>query len=134
MNLTLPRGVKNNNPGNIRIAPGVHWQGQSDIQTDGAFVQFDDPLYGIRAIARIMHSYERLGIRTIHDAINRWAPPNENNSAAYVDAVCDDCHLHPYDTVSLESVLPELIAAIIKHENGIQPYTQDQIQQGIALA
>ena len=53
-----------------------------------AFVQFDDPVYGIRAIARIMKSYEREGINTLAKAIDRWAPPNENNSQAYIDDVC----------------------------------------------
>lgn len=128
------RGFLNNNPGNIRIVPGTTWEGQSPIQTDGAFVQFTDPVYGIRAIARILMSYARRGINTIQAAINRWAPPNENNSQAYVTAVCASCNLKPLQNVSLTAIMPQLIAAIILHENGEQPYTEDQINQGITLA
>jgi hypothetical protein len=128
------RGERNNNPGNIRHVAGVTWQGQSATQTDAAFVQFDDPVYGIRAIARILLSYEREGIHTIEDAIDRWAPPNENNSAAYVKAVAEDCDISPDAMISLTSYLPCLIKGIIRHENGEQPYTDDQINRGIALA
>jgi len=130
----MTRGIRNNNPGNIRISATTHWMGQSVNQTDGAFVQFDSAVYGIRAIVRIMRSYQRGGIRTLHDAINRWAPPNENNSAAYVDAVCDDCKVHPYDNVDLETIMPALVKAIIKHENGSQPYSEGQIESAIAIA
>lgn len=130
----ITRGVRNNNPGNIRHVPGVTWQGQATEQTDSAFVQFTDPVYGIRAIVRIMRSYERQGIDTLGEAIDRWAPPNENNSAAYVDAVCTECGIPAEDRVSLDSVMPKLVKAIIRHENGEQPYTDVQIERGIALA
>jgi hypothetical protein len=103
-------------------------------QTDGAFVQFTDPVYGIRAIARIMRSYEKAGICTISNAIDRWAPPVENNTDAYVNAVCTDCGVGPNQVVSFESVMSELVKAIIQHENGQQPYTDAQIAKGIALA
>jgi len=130
----MTRGIRNNNPGNIRHVLGVTWVGQSSEQTDTAFVQFKDPIYGIRAIARILRSYERQGIYTLGDAIDRWAPPNENNSQAYVDDVCGQCNLSPDQPVSLNDVLVPLIEAIIQHENGQQPYTEEQIRQGIALA
>jgi hypothetical protein len=130
----MERGERNNNPGNIRHVPGVTWVGQSFSQTDPAFVQFTDPVYGIRAIVRIMRSYERQGITTLGEAIDRWAPPNENNSQAYVDDVCQQCGIAAETPVSLESILPQLVKAIIRHEEGEQPYTDQQIQQGIALA
>jgi hypothetical protein len=129
------RGVRNHNPGNIRHVKGVTWQGQSAVQTDPAFVQFDDPVYGIRAIARIMSAYERQGIDTLGGAIDRWAPPNENNSQAYVDAVCNACSVGADTPVRLTgAILQSLIKAIIQHENGAQPYSDDQIDKGIALA
>jgi hypothetical protein len=132
--MTIPRGIRNNNPGNIRLSPNVHWFGQSADQADGSFVQFDMPEYGIRAIVRIMHSYQRLGINTIKDVINRWAPPNENDSAAYVDAVCKGCNKSATEVVVLNDIMPELVNAIIWHENGDNPYTPEQIATGIALA
>lgn len=136
MNLTDPRGIRNNNPGNIRIVPGVTWVGEHYPGDDQSFVQFTDPVYGIRAIARIMNSYAKQGIQTLGEAIDRWAPPNENNSEAYVDAVCAQCSIGPDTPVNITSpsVLPNIIKAIIQHENGEQPYTDAQIQKGIALA
>ena len=128
------RGIRNNNPGNIRRVPGTTWLGQTATQLDPSFIQFDDPKYGIRAIARIMASYERQGIDTIGEAIDRWAPPNENNSQAYVDAVCASCGIGADTPVQLTTILPELVKAIIHHENGSQPYSDELIAEGIALA
>ena len=130
----MTRGEINNNPGCIRIVPGVSWDGQSPTQTDGAFVQFTDPVYGIRAMARILISYSQRGINTVQAVINRWSPPNENNSIAYVTAVCASCAVEPLQRISIISMLPQLIAAIIEHENGEMIYTQEQINQGISLA
>lgn len=130
----MTRGEANNNPGNIRHVPGVLWQGQSLRQNDSAFVQFDDPAYGIRAIVRIIRSYENRGIDTIQKAIDRWAPPNENNSEAYVADVCVRCNVTPDEPVSLESIMVLLVTAIIYHENGECPYSADQISKGIAIA
>jgi hypothetical protein len=130
----MTRGERNNNPGNVRHVAGVTWQGQAPEQTDSAFVQFSDPVYGIRAIVRIMRSYERQGINTVGEAIDRWAPPNENNSAAYVAAVCKDCNVGPDEPVSLETIMPKLVRAIIQHENGEDIYSDEQLSQGIALA
>lgn len=128
------RGIRNNNPGNIRLRGGVNWEGQSAEQTDLSFVQFTTPEYGIRAMAKIFSHYEIVGINTIQSCINRWAPPSENNTDAYVTAVAAACHVAPTDTVSLKSILPELIPAVIFHENGENPYTPAQIAAGIALA
>lgn len=130
----MTRGERNHNPGNIRLVPGVQWLGESSTQTDDAFVQFSDPIYGIRAIARIMASYERRGLNTLADAINRWAPPNENDSDAYVTDVCKQCGVEPDDVVDFKMVMPQLVKAIIRHENGEVIYTEDQINRGIALA
>ena len=130
----MTRGERNNNPLNIRHVPGVIWLGQAAEQTDDAFVQFTDPIYGIRAGARILHAYENQGIDTVGEAIDRWAPPNENNSAAYVTDVCQQCSVEPDAVMSLDSILPALIKAMIVHENGRNSYTDLQITQGIALA
>lgn len=132
--LLTPRGIRNNNPGNIRLREGVHWVGQSTDQTDGSFVQFTDATYGIRAMARIFIHYGEIGINTIQACISRWAPPSENNTNAYVAAVSSACHVEPTATVDLKALLPDLIPAVIFHENGVQPYTPEQIAAGINLA
>lgn len=114
----LPRGIRNNNPGNIEW--GDPWQGLRPIneRTDPRFCQFTTPAYGIRALARTLITYQdKYGIRTVTAAINRWAPPVENDTGAYVRAVQravggDIVNMHSY-----ESLRP-LVEAIIRHENG----------------
>ena len=130
----MTRGERNNNPGNVRIVHGVTWLGQSDTQTDEAFVQFTDPTYGIRATVRIVRAYKREGLLTLSEAIDRYAPPNENNSETYVTEVCTQCGLGPDDAVDFDTIMPQLVSAIIRHENGEMIYTPQQIADGIALA
>lgn len=126
------RGIRNNNPGNIRHS-GTQWLGMSKNQTDDSFIQFDKPEYGIRAMARIIANYQKRGIRTIEDIINTWAPPSENDSQAYIDDVSNQLDARPEDTVTPDQV-PALIAAIIRHENGVNPYPEQTIINGIAMA
>ena len=139
----VPRGVRNCNPGNLRHNQAVTWVGQEATQTDLEFVQFVTPEYGIRAMARILHNYKREGLNTIQAAINRWAPSTENDTQAYITAVCRGCNIEPYTmvgdklvetVVDFDSIMPTLIKAIIFHENGIQPYSDSTINKGIALA
>lgn len=129
----ISRGIRNNNPGNIRIG-ATQWQGMAIEQNDPSFIQFSTPEFGIRAIAKIMLTYESMGVNTIEAAIHRWAPPVENDTDAYVQAVCDGCSVGATTVVDLRALMPNLVKAIILHENGSQPYTDDQINAGIALA
>lgn len=131
--MTDTRGIRNFNPGNIRRNATV-WMGMAAIQNDPSFVVFVAPEYGIRAIAKIMRSYRALGLNTIREVVRRWAPPSENNTDAYVAAVCAECSVGPDDTIDLDNVMPLLVKAIIYHENGVCPYTDEQINSGIALA
>lgn len=125
-----PRGIRNNNPGNIRF-DGTKWRGLRG--DDGAFCIFDTPVNGIRAIARILGNYQKRGLYTIDSIINAWAPPNENNTQAYIDAVCASCSMKSTDYVSRDE-WPQVIAGIIQHENGQQPYTHEQIIAGITAS
>lgn len=126
-----PRGIRNNNPGNIRL--GANWQGMSTVQNDGSFVQFISPEWGIRAINKILDSYQRRGVVTVQDIIATWAPPNENDTQAYISAVANGMRATP-DTVVTKDLRTGLIAQIIKHENGVQPYDLAQIDSGVAMA
>lgn len=129
------RGERNNNPGNIRDT-GAGWQGATG--SDGAFVTFDTPEHGIRAIARTLKTYyyDR-NIKTIAGMVYRWAPPGENDTEAYIASVAQRVSVGTGGFLSpdqFEAVLPELVAAIIYHENGKQPYTTAQIDAGVAAA
>lgn len=129
----MTRGIRNNNPGNIRHT-GVVWLGQADLQDDPDFVVFKSAEYGIRAIVRIVRSYERLGINTVRGVISRWAPQQENDTSAYIQAVCSTCSVTPDQILNLDTILSLLLKAIIRQENGVQPYADLVISEGIALA
>ena len=130
-----PRGIRNNNPGNIRKSVAV-WLGEVDGQDD-AFETFDTPEHGIRALAKILLNYQRKRkLRTISQIISRWAPPSENDTTAYEQTVADGVGVGINDVLDLENsiVLDSLVKAIIQHENGQQPYSDSMIGIGVSLA
>jgi hypothetical protein len=132
----LPRGIRNRNPGNIRRSRD-RWKGLALAQTDPAFFVFDAPVWGIRAMAVILRNYrERHGLKTLAQIIGRWAPAQENDTAGYVRAVAKAMRLHPRTVIDPRdpATLRNLIAAIIRHENGVQPYDPDTIKTAIDLA
>lgn len=84
-----PRGIRNNNPLNIRI--GNDWQGEKLPNTDGSFEQFTEMKYGLRAGFILLRNYiNKYGLNTIEKIIKRWAPSNENNTKEYIRMVCKE--------------------------------------------
>ncbi|WP_353407991.1 structural protein [Pseudoteredinibacter isoporae] len=138
-NDSMARGIRNHNPGNIRH--GDNWQGMSDTQTDDAFIQFIAPEWGLRAMARVLNNYRAIhGLNDVAGIISRWAPPFneagefENDTDAYISHVAGELGVSAFEHLP-ESMLPELMKAIIKHENNnIQPYSDALILQGISMA
>lgn len=115
-----PRGIRNNNPGNIEWIQNsaARWRGM--VSADGRYGIFDTAANGVRAIGGELAASIRKG-QTIEQAIHEWAPPTENNTAAYVAAVARAVGVAP--SVKLARAhIPAATLAIIKHENGIQPY------------
>lgn len=128
------RGIRNNNPGNIRHGRD-RWQGMRDEQTDPDFIQFIAPEWGIRAMARLLLNYQALhGLRTVREIINRWAPPSENDTGAYVRHVAARLGVDPDEHIAVSDYLRPLVETIIKHENGLQPYSAATIARGLELA
>jgi len=130
-----PRGIRNNNPGNIRANPANQWKGQTG-QDRGGYAIFSEPRFGVRAMARTLDSYYyRRGLDSIEGIIHRWAPPGENLTRAYVADVSQRLQIQPgtrLPPVVFEAVKPALIRAIIWHENGQNPYTIEQIRKWAA--
>lgn len=130
--MSTVRGIRNHNPGNIRW--GSPWQGLvlPAQRTDGSFCQFVAPLWGLRAIVLILLGYrDRYGLSTVEKIIGRWAPPNENDTAAYVAGVCRTLaaagvQATPTSTLDLHSynTMLGLVRAIVRHENGAPPTGQ----------
>jgi hypothetical protein len=133
--MTTPRGIRNNNPGNVRRSVTV-WRGQSEHQTDSAFVQFVSMAYGVRALAVILRAYvSKHNLHTLTGIIWRWAPPIENNTAAYVAAVAKATGFDPHANLNLNdpATLRALAKAIIEHEDG-RDIAWSDIVAGVALA
>lgn len=128
------RGIRNNNPGNLVITP-IAWRGKLPRaqNTDGRFEQFTSPLLGIRAMFIDIRGDVRRGANTLRKLITRYAPPSENNTAAYI-AVVAKAIGKGADQILTDADFPALLAAIIKHENGVNPYPADLIRQAIDAA
>jgi hypothetical protein len=91
-------------------------------------------MFGIRALAMILRNYKRkYDICTIGGIVNRFAPSSENDTKAYIQSVCATCGRRADEPLDIENevILRLLIKAIIKHENGRQPYTDEQIKAGL---
>lgn len=128
------RGLRNHNPGNIRRSSD-RWLGLAPVQTDPDYFQFDTPLYGLRAMARVLDNYARRhGLRTVRELIARWAPAGENPTAAYVDFVAGELGVSPDAPIDVTGRRAELIAAIVRFENGRQPYSPALIAEAVRLA
>jgi hypothetical protein len=118
VNALLPRGLRNNNPGNIRHNRANRWQGAAVPQSDDAFVQFVDMVSGVRALAVVLKNYQRQGLNTVRKIIGRWAPPTENDTGSYVLAVARALGVDPDARIDVQAQLPKLVRAIARHENG----------------
>lgn len=116
----IPRGIRNNNPLNIRR--GTNWLGLSKHQTDPSFCQFDSMTYGLRAGLIIIRTYmQRYRLTNIHGIVSRWAPPKENNTEAYVKSVSSMMKMHALQTFDFgdRGRIVALVSAMCKVETGI---------------
>ena len=119
----LPRGIRNNNPGNIRRS-AIPWEGKVE-GTDTAFETFATPEHGMRALEKNLTAYQtKHGLNTPREIINRWAPPTENDTGAYVNVVAQALGVGPDDPINVQdpATMQKLRDAIIQHENGQNPY------------
>jgi len=121
-----PRGLRNNNPGNLR-ATDIPWQGK--VGNDGSFEQFATPEDGLRAAAKNLVAGASKGANTIRTAIARWAPPSENDTDAYIQRVSSALGVDPDAPIDLSDpkVNAAVLGEIVGHENGQQPFSQEQL-------
>ena len=127
-NNNLPRGLRNNNPGNIRKNSDV-FQGEK-TSSDKEFKQFKSMAYGYRAIFKILSNYYRnYKLDTIRKIIGRWAPENENNTNAYIKAVSDYAGISADDPINVNDreQMTRIVAGMSKVENGREADMPDVI-------
>lgn len=128
------RGIRNNNPGNLR--GNDLWLGRTG-QDEGGFLKFKTPQAGIRALAiNIKNQQKKHGINTIEELINKYAPKNENDTANYIQFVSEQTGINPRQRLNLSNPknLYKLSKAIILMENGSVPYDDKTIRKAIHMA
>lgn len=133
--LSGPRGIRNNNPGNI-VRNGIAWQGalsQAQVEAAGQtwdtkFVQFDQPSSGVRAIGHILTSYGARNLSTVDAIFRTWSQTDQD---AYVQNGAAALGVGPFDSIDVQSALPALALVIIQQENGQQPYDESAVAEWV---
>lgn len=131
----VPRGLRNNNPLNIRI--GNVWLGEVQNPSDPQFEQFISMKYGLRAAFVLLRRYIRHYKRqTIPDIIAAWAPSSENNTAKYVEVVVGLTDIQPTQILQYEDkdTMCKLVAAMVIVENGRRLQDESVISLAYDLA
>lgn len=101
MTQLIPRGIRVNNP--LNLEKGQPWQGLSDDQSaDDRFCTFKNPVFGLRAAMKVLMTYfDKHGLKTVWDIISRFAPPDENPTAAYATHVAEQIGVGIHDPIDL---------------------------------
>ena len=119
--MATPRGIRNNNPLNIRI--GNTWLGEVPNPTDSEFEQFVSVRYGLRAAFYILRRYiRRYGRNTPAKIIRAWAPAVENNTQRYIEVVCKRSLIAPDEVIDYadKKTMVRLVKAMAFVECGVQ--------------
>ena len=104
--LLVPRGIRNNNAGNLKYVPGMQWDGMTGVDSDG-FVIFIGPLFGLRALAITLHTYARRdGVRTMEELIARYAPGGKMSEDSYASFVSQDVGVAKNQVVDVVHLIP----------------------------
>ena len=129
--MKLIRGVRNNNPGNIKVT-AIHWEGERSVEN--GFCVFDNPYYGIRAMVKILMTYKKKHqIETIEEIINRWSATDQEE---YIKFVSKHTGTDPQMYIDLEDPinLQDIVYAMIWFENGFEPYTLGMVWRCVEFA
>lgn len=135
----LPRGIRNNNPGNLKMTtPQQGWLGSIDRgeNTDGVFEQFVFYGYGLRAMLKLMRNkMTRNGDNSIRKLIYSWAPPGENSTENYIAAVENVTGIPQNQVIDVNDKdrLFAIAQAIESQENGKVVMTRRDFDNAYAL-
>lgn len=135
-NKLYPLGVRNHNPGNI-VKSSAQWPGKIVPSAHPRFEQFETMDDGIFACVQLLCNYvAKKGKNTIRKIISTYAPPNENNTAAYIAAVSKASGMGPDQPITqiTGQLLQAMARQIFKVENGVyhSVISDEQIKAAIA--
>ena len=128
------RGIRNNNPLNIRI--GNVWLGEVQENTDLEFEQFVSMEYGLRAAFILLRRYiNHYKLNTINKIIQRWAPSKENDTSKYCLVVCKRTGIPGDQIISFSDrdVMCSIVKAMAYVECGVE-LDDAKLRKGYALA
>lgn len=131
----IPRGIRNNNPLNIRI--GNVWLGEVQVNTDGEFEQFCSMRYGLRAAFVLIRRYIfHYRLNTIKQIISRWAPRSENDTLRYIQVVSKMTSIDPEEKLSFEDkpTMCKLVQAMAFVECGQNLVSMQDIEYGYDIS
>ncbi len=115
----LPRGLRNNNPFNIRKS-AIAWIGKSG--NDGAFEKFSSLELGLRAgMTNMRTHFRKYGLDTVAKLISRHAPSADgNDESAFVRTVSKAAGIGAHETIDWQNkaLLARIFAAVVRVENG----------------
>lgn len=134
----LPRGVRYNNPLNIREGQNDpnHWQGEHLLDLDEGYEEFTAPKWGFRAAARILRNYQRFyGYNSLRELITRFAPKNENDTDNYISFVSKRLDVSPDAPLPLsdDQFMSRMLHTMSIMEVG-RYFTLEDAAEGVALA
>jgi hypothetical protein len=124
-----PVGIRQDNPLNLRS-----WGG---VPTVNGFAQFPTVSAGIGAGATQLQLYGDRGINTLSGILSTWAPASDGNDVpAYIADVAQQTGFRPDEPLNLgdHGTLTRLVSAMIRHESGQNPYSQDFIGSAVHQA
>ena len=128
-----PRGIRNNNPGNLNF---VGQTGATrETGPNGRFAVFQTAEEGLQALAHQLRLYSQRGINSVRAIISKFAPPSENNTQAYINSVSKRLGVDANSALDVNDprVMQGLMDAIIKVENGRNPYSTEQLSTASAV-
>jgi hypothetical protein len=131
-----PRGIRNNNPGNIEAGAFADAQGSTGREAAGRFAVFANAQGGLNALGALLHSYARRGIDSVRAIISKYAPASENNTAAYIASVAKKLGVDANAHLDLSDprILSQMERAIVQFENGRNPYSAEMYAEAARSA
>ena len=136
--MSIPRGIRNNNPLNIRRSKDK-WKGMRAVQSDAQFCQFESLEWGWRAAFWLLTRtyYHKYRLFTIRAIVTKWAPAIENNTQAYIANVSRLTGIGPDEPIGIPSERPArwmmVGVAMAIQENGTESVDYFAMMRGWEL-
>jgi len=127
-----PRGIRNNNPGNLNFAGQAG--ATKETGPNGRFAVFGTMQEGLIALKNQLQLYAARGIDTIRTIISKFAPENENNTKAYIQAISKQLGIGANTKLNLSdpTTLKALMQGITNIEVGRGQVNPDLINAAVS--